>query len=213
MATAAYHHGDLRNALLDAAVDLLAAGGPDALSLRAVARAAGVSHAAPYHHFADKAEMIEAVTIRGFEVLAAHMREAATSGGEPLDRFRASGLAYARFAFDHVALFRLMNRSELRRGASVAAAAEAGYQVVEDAVRASQAAGQMGSGDPGAYARASWAMVHGAVMLCLDGLVEESVARAPQAFLDEVTLILGSGLIPRDGGPDAPFTPGPCEPA
>src|SRR5690242_14204186 len=81
-----YHHGDLQNALVDAAQTILEREGPAALSLRAVAREAGVSPAAPYHHFKDKDELITAVANRGFQMLAECMREAAAKKNTDAER-------------------------------------------------------------------------------------------------------------------------------
>ena len=102
-----YHHGDLTRALVDAARRLLEAEGPSALSLRAVAREAGVSPAAPYHHFKDKAELLDAVANEGWEILGRQMGEAkaATIG---LQQLTALGIAYVCFARDNPALYRVM---------------------------------------------------------------------------------------------------------
>jgi AcrR family transcriptional regulator len=102
-----YHHGDLRRALVDAARRILEAEGPTALSLRAVAREAGVSPAAPYHHFKDKAELLDAVAEEGWEMLdasMAHAREAA----EARDKLNSLGIAYVCFARENPALYRVM---------------------------------------------------------------------------------------------------------
>lgn len=105
--TRPYHHGDLRRGLLDAARRLLEAEGPSALSLRAVAREAGVSPAAPYHHFKDKAELLDAVAQGGWEILQTQMQEArARSVG--LQQLTALGIAYVCFARDNPALYRVM---------------------------------------------------------------------------------------------------------
>jgi AcrR family transcriptional regulator len=102
-----YHHGDLRRALVDAARRLLEAEGPTALSLRAVAREAGVSPAAPYHHFKDKAELLDAVAQEGWDMLEHAMGEAKgrTEGRQQLT---ALGIAYVCFAREHPALYRVM---------------------------------------------------------------------------------------------------------
>jgi AcrR family transcriptional regulator len=102
-----YHHGDLRRALVDAARRLLEAEGPSALSLRAVAREAGVSPAAPYHHFKDKAELLDAVAHEGWEIMGAQMAEAkaSTTG---MQQLTALGVAYVCFARDNPALYRVM---------------------------------------------------------------------------------------------------------
>jgi AcrR family transcriptional regulator len=102
-----YHHGDLRRALVDAARRILEAEGPTALSLRAVAREAGVSPAAPYHHFKDKAELLDAVAQEGWDMLdqaMARAREAA----EPAEKLTALGIAYVCFARENPALYRVM---------------------------------------------------------------------------------------------------------
>ena len=102
-----YHHGDLRRALVDAARRLLEAEGPSALSLRAVAREAGVSPAAPYHHFKDKAELLDAVAHEGWEMLQESMTEArAAATGK--QRLTALGIAYVCFARENPALYRVM---------------------------------------------------------------------------------------------------------
>ncbi|PZQ61015.1 MAG: TetR family transcriptional regulator [Phenylobacterium zucineum] len=102
-----YHHGDLRRALVDAARRLLEAEGPSALSLRAVAREAGVSPAAPYHHFKDKAELLDAVAHEGWELLDGAMA-AAKAAAEGPQKLSALGIAYVCFARDNPALYRVM---------------------------------------------------------------------------------------------------------
>ena len=102
-----YHHGDLRRALLEAARRILEAEGPTALSLRAVAREAGVSPAAPYHHFKDKAELLDAVAEQGWEMLDKRMAEAKLEA-EPRDKLNSLGIAYVCFARENPALYRVM---------------------------------------------------------------------------------------------------------
>jgi AcrR family transcriptional regulator len=108
-----YHHGDLPNALADAATEMARAGGPDAVVLRAAARAAGVSAAAAYRHFADHDELLHVVRLRALNELAAAMRRSLESGepladpaGEALRRLRALGRAYIDFALTNPGLFR-----------------------------------------------------------------------------------------------------------
>lgn len=109
-----YHHGDLRRALVEAAERLLDREGASALSLRAVAREAGVSAAAPYHHFRDKNELLMAVAHQGFEELAEKMRDAAAGIEDPGKRVNALGVAYVCFARDNRALYHLMYDSSRR---------------------------------------------------------------------------------------------------
>lgn len=102
-----YHHGDLRRALVDAARRILEAEGPTALSLRAVAREAGVSPAAPYHHFKDKAELLDAVAQEGWDTLNAQMAEAKARDSGP-HQLTSLGITYVCFARDNPALYRVM---------------------------------------------------------------------------------------------------------
>jgi AcrR family transcriptional regulator len=102
-----YHHGDLRRALVDAARRLLETEGPSALSLRAVAREAGVSPAAPYHHFKDKGELLDAVAHEGWVMLDQAMAEA-KGRAEDREKLTALGIAYVCFARDNPALYRVM---------------------------------------------------------------------------------------------------------
>ncbi len=103
-----YHHGDLRQALVQAGIEILEDQGLAALTLRETARHAGVSHAAPYHHFADKNALMAGVAHRGFEIMRDEMASRATGAADASDGLRAYGIAYAAFAQRHPALFRLM---------------------------------------------------------------------------------------------------------
>ena len=103
-----YHHGDLRRALIDAASRLLEAEGPSALSLRAVAREAGVSPAAPYHHFKDKTELLEAVAHEGWTLLDQALAKAKAEAPSPREAMNNLGVAYVCFARENPALYRVM---------------------------------------------------------------------------------------------------------
>ncbi|WP_369271545.1 TetR/AcrR family transcriptional regulator [Streptomyces sp. R11] len=102
-----YHHGDLRRAILTAALDVIAADGPSALSLRDLARRAGVSHAAPAHHFKDRTGLLTAIAAEGFGLLAGTLNEAAD--------LKDAGVRYVRFAREHPAHFQVMFTPELLR--------------------------------------------------------------------------------------------------
>jgi AcrR family transcriptional regulator len=204
-----YHHGDLRRALLDAALELIRTRGLDALSLRAVARAAGVSHAAPYHHFADRRALLAAVAEEGFHALTAAMLERVRAVPAPAARLQESGVAYVLFAIRHPAHFRVMFSPELAEPLDQPAlrgAALASYEVLGASLRLCQEAGLVRGGDPGVLSRAAWAQVHGLATLLLDGyfgaegrdeVVAERMAR-------EVTDLLWEGLrvIQLDRGDD-----------
>jgi AcrR family transcriptional regulator len=108
-----YHHGTLRDALLDEAQLLLAEQGSAAVSLRELARRAGVSHSAPERHFANRQALLDAVAVRGFTLLAEAIRQALADHGDRLeDRFRAAAEAYVSFALENAALLELMFASK-----------------------------------------------------------------------------------------------------
>lgn len=170
-----YHHGDLKRALVDAALDALAEGGTEAIGLRDLARRVGVSAAAPYRHFRDKPALLQAVAAAGYERFLAAM-EAARGDGPPDAQLAAMAEAYVGFAIANPSLYRLMFSSELgtftdRDLKRAAGAAYAGLAVT--AARVDPAA-------PGEAAISAWAFVHGLAMLVLDSqLPGVSAATAP----------------------------------
>ena len=112
-----YHHGDLANSLVTATVSLLQTRGVAQLSLREVARAAGVSHGAPAHHFGDKAGLLTAVAIQGYRLLAAQLMESQTLPGRTREqRLLDAGFAYIQFALSQTAYFTVMFQPALTRG-------------------------------------------------------------------------------------------------
>jgi AcrR family transcriptional regulator len=165
-----YHHGDLRAACLRAAIDLLEENGTAGVSLRAVARRAGVSAAAPYRHYADRDALVSAVAAEGYRELASTLAAAHPSPSTP-DDLAAVAAAYVRFALDHPAMFRAMfaepcdPRSEER----VAATAVITEYVTVLVRRAFPAVD-----DPTALSTAVWALVHGLAFLHLDGKLDSS---------------------------------------
>jgi AcrR family transcriptional regulator len=156
-----YHHGDLRRALLDAAEKVLEREGPGGLSLRAVAREAGVSPAAPYHHFKDKEELMLAVGRAGFTKLNVVLAAAATGRPDLGDRLADIGLAYVEFAQQHPAAYRVMYDCARRVDAMPESEEhdKSGFSLVKDAIR--EAAGEIGEVDVHLAAIAAWCAVHG----------------------------------------------------
>src|SRR6266540_5564704 len=156
-----YHHGDLRRALLDAAIEAITQAGPAAVSLRDLARRAGVSHAAPAYHFGDKAGLLTAVAADGFERLAATLREAYQATGS----FLEVGVAYVRFAVTHRAHFEVMFRPELYR------TDDPDLSRARQASRALLYSPLAGASEPGSdelrTAVAGWSLVHGLATLWL----------------------------------------------
>jgi AcrR family transcriptional regulator len=110
-----YHHGDLSRALVAAGRRILEAEGPDAMSLRAVAREAGVSPAAPYHHFKDKGELLDAVALEGWDELGDAIAAARASVADPRAAITEIGVAYVGFARRNPALYRIMYRAACDR--------------------------------------------------------------------------------------------------
>ncbi|WP_171169669.1 TetR/AcrR family transcriptional regulator [Streptomyces sp. I05A-00742] len=159
----AYHHGDLRRAVLTAALDVIAAEGPAALSLRDLARRAGVSHAAPAHHFKDRAGLLTAIAAEGHGLLSTALGEA--------EGLRDLGVRYVRFATAHPAHFQVMFRPELLRpdDPELLAARERTRSRLRAAVE--------GHGDdPAVGFMAAWSVAHGFATLLLsqnlDGLLD-----------------------------------------
>ncbi|MFF8680888.1 TetR/AcrR family transcriptional regulator [Streptomyces sp. NPDC015237] len=167
--TSTYHHGDLRAACLRAARELLEADGSAGLSLRAVARRAGVSATAPYRHFADRDALVSAVAAEGYRELAGYLAEAHPAPSTP-DELAAVAVAYVRFALDHPALFRVMfaepcDPTSEERVAATAAISE----YVRGIVRAT-----FPEVDADALPTTVWALVHGLAFLHLDGKLDAS---------------------------------------
>ena len=134
-----YHHGDLRRALIDAARRILENEGPGALSLRAVAREAKVSPAAPYHHFKDKGELLEAVAHEGWDALGDAMGAGLDIAPTDHDRMSAIGVAYVEFARDNPALYRVMydrSRDKDELPEQMRMDNDGAYCMVRDALRA-----------------------------------------------------------------------------
>jgi AcrR family transcriptional regulator len=166
-----YHHGDLKNALLEAGRALLAEGGTPALSLREAARRAGVSHAAPYRHFASREALLAAIAEGGFAALAAELERAAARGRTPLERLRRMGEGYVGFALAHPAEVQTMfGAFQGDPGAwppGLPAAAQRAFGLLVGAVAAAQEAGQVAGRDPLPGAVAAWSAVHGVALLLL----------------------------------------------
>jgi AcrR family transcriptional regulator len=169
-AAGAYHHGDLRRALIDAARRIVESEGAAEVSLRAVAREAGVSQAAPYHHFADKNALLAALAANGFRDFADAMRIQAKGVSDPDERLGALGVGYVLYAAKNAALFRLMHGPSCESfvaSAEFKEAADAGFALLRDAVDACL---PKATRTQIAHAcAAAWALVHGTAVLYADG--------------------------------------------
>ncbi|MGH2866811.1 MAG: TetR/AcrR family transcriptional regulator [Solirubrobacteraceae bacterium] len=183
---ATYHHGDLRAALVRAAMELLEESGETELSLRAVARRAGVSPAAPYRHYADREALVSAVAAVGYQELATQLAAAHPSPSNP-DELARVAIAYVQFALERPALFRIMfgepcDRDNDERVAATAAVSQYVRAIVERTFP---------QADADALATAVWALVHGLAFLFLDGKLDAST---PQHVADRVTATIHAAL-------------------
>jgi AcrR family transcriptional regulator len=186
-----YHHGDLRNALLEAARALLEEGPLTDLSLRAVARRAGVSHAAPYRHFPNHEALLVELATEGFVELRGELVAAATQKGAESDRIAKIGAAYMRFVARRPALARLMFGPQLPnrdRFEGLGAAADS-------------IGGEIGAAlhDP-ALGLAVWAAVHGLAMLILENVIDLGQRRSGLDVLPSRAEILLRSLFTVERG-------------
>ncbi|HXJ19276.1 MAG TPA: TetR/AcrR family transcriptional regulator [Polyangia bacterium] len=200
-----YHHRHLRDTLVAAALEALPEVGAEGLSLRALARRAGVSEAAPYHHFADKDALLAALAAECFllllEALEAAVREA---GDDQRRRFQLTGIAYVRFAVAHPAHFRAMELPGVaaRMPAEVKRKVDAFYREEGRRMRAAQKQGLIAPLPFDGLILAATSLVHGLARLIIDGATPvkpgdvEHAARVAR----EVTAVFGVGVLPRPAG-------------
>ena len=195
-----YHHGDLRPALLEASLALIDQAGIGALSLREVARKAGVSHNAPYHHFKDRGSLLAALAEDGFAALAKEMAQARAAAPDTRARLEACGQAYVRFALKSPSRFKVMFRPELTAPSEEGAVAQSSIPALDTltaAIIEAQAAGLAPAGDPRPLVLTCWSAVHGLASLWLDGPLvraHRAFGTSPEKLVVAVTATL-SGLL------------------
>lgn len=162
-----YHHGHLREALLEAAIRLIAEVGPAGFTLREVARRAGVSHNAPYRHYSDREELLAAVAAQGFRELDEAMRNAGRHQGTGVARLKRAGLAYVEFALRRPEHFTVMFDAAVseRKTPDSAQAADQAFGTLLGLVKSCQDEGRLPSGDVHQFALFAWSMVHGVAKL------------------------------------------------
>jgi AcrR family transcriptional regulator len=190
---ATYHHGDLRAACVRAAMDLLEESGETALSLRAVARRAGVSPAAPYRHYADREALVSAVAAVGYRELAERLAAAHPSPATP-EQLAGVAVAYVQFALQRPALFRIMFGEPCDRDDNECVAATAAVSLYVRGI----VEGVFPDDDAEALATAIWALVHGLAFLHLDGKLD---AANPTAVAERVTVAIHALLTATSLGP------------
>ncbi|MGO9490176.1 MAG: TetR/AcrR family transcriptional regulator [Solirubrobacteraceae bacterium] len=193
-----YHHGNLRTALLEAAAETVRERGAQELSLRQLARDAGVSHAAPRRHFPDRQALLDALAEAGFERLGAELRAAAQEAGEEFQpRLEAIAAAYVRFATRDAALLELMFANKQREeSGALHEAADRAFAVMLKLIEQGQQDGVLEQGEPERVGLVLFATIQGIAALVTGGLVapdqlDDLVADAIAHFLRGSRLALG----------------------
>jgi AcrR family transcriptional regulator len=180
-----YHHGDLKAALLDAALKLLKKRSPNEISLRELTRIAGVSQTAPYRHFKDRDDLLAELAGQGFDMISQYIRETILKcKDDPLRMFYECGLAYFRMGLDHPQHFKLMFNSEVKAGDKypvLQIAASQTLALLRDMVVYCQRHKVFGEGDPLHIAFHCWSVVNGFTSLYANGRLENVGVTAENA--------------------------------
>lgn len=192
-----YHHGNLKQALLDKALEHLKSHGPGKISLRALARDVGVSQTAPYRHFEDKTALLAALSTEGFRRLYEASSSVMKIKGSAADALQMSGKAYIHFALDNPELYRLMFGPMLSPDDDFPELEEAGgnaFNVIVSLVQRGIETGEFIDKDPLLVANSTWAMVHGISSLMLDRRFDCVEGGISESVLDESLNLIMLGL-------------------
>jgi AcrR family transcriptional regulator len=208
MASNTYHHGDLKNALIEAGVEILASEGVRGLSLRKVAKKAGVSHSAPYAHFSDKQALIAAISTEGhiriYETISKIVEQ---FPGDPLRQLVDTAWAYMQFGMDEPDLFRITFSGVVEQEQDYPALVEMtqkNFQVIRQMAARCQTAGILGPGASDLMALTVWGMVHGLISLLQQGQVSSNLLNhntPRQLLLFALNQIAQVPIDPRDFPP------------
>lgn len=186
-----YHHGDLRRAVLDRALDVVRETGPAGLSLRALAADLGVSHTAPRHHFGSNTGLLTAIAAEGFEMLRDRLAQVRRSGAEPIEL----GVAYVEFAADQPAHFAVMFQPKLLDVENVALA-EASDGAFAELRNGIESLAPFSTIETAATAvTAAWSLMHGLATLELTGNLERSRIREMLGVADLASIARRTGLL------------------
>lgn len=202
MASASYHHGNLRQALLDLAVELARAGGPDAVVLRDVQRAAGVSNSAAYRHYADRQALLTAVQIYAMTLLGQAMSEsldAVTNRGprdrRALARLRATGQAYVEFALAEPGLFRTaFAPGGMSHTDAAVPPKHHPFRILSGCIDDLTTAGVLTPDRRDGLDEAAWAAVHGLAVLFLDGPLSAAGSDRKQLITGRLLTVINDGI-------------------
>lgn len=205
-----YHHGDLRRAMLDTAMTMLAEDNGWQFTLRELARRAGVSHTASYKHFPDKAALLAELALIGFDQLRVALLEARPPAPSSLhNQFLDMSRAYVRFGLEHPNLYRLMFSADARAAASARLKEHgmAALAVLVELIEQGQRVGWLRKREVYEQVGAGWAQLHGVTLLTIDGLLGPDVIRSERAAEAALQILLeglesarelGSGLVKSD---------------
>jgi AcrR family transcriptional regulator len=205
----AYHHGDLKVALVDAVEQVVRERGVGRVSLRAVARQVGVTHAASAHHFENKAGLLTAFATQGYIQLAATVL-AAIEEAEPVDGpavLEAVGRGYVRFAVANPGRFEVMFRLDVLNAddADFVAASDAAYSLLVSTVARCEAEGFLQGEDPGLVAVSAWSMVHGLAALWISGRLSERIReKDPNRLAERSSRLFVDSILRRSPSTDSP---------
>lgn len=167
-----YHHGDLRQAVIDSALELIAERDIQSLTLREIAKRVGVSQMAPYRHFKNKAVLLAVLAQEGFQALYDHLQEASTKRSlAPIERVRVLGVAYVLFAIENPVHYRVMFDASLSNRTIYPPLYQTAVKVLELCIQLiveCQQAGLIDERDPKELAQVKWSTCHGLSMLLID---------------------------------------------
>jgi len=193
--TANYHHGNLRLALLDAAIDQIKEHGVEKLSMRGIARIVGVSQTAPYRHFEDKNHLLSEVATQAFSELYEVSIAAIDPNNSPIKNIHATGLVYLQYAINNPEKYRVIFGSRIQNRQSYPSMIEAGeksFQILIDQVERGIQAGDFIPGCALILANTLWTQVHGAASLILDGFYIDRELPMPFDDFLKAQIMIGS---------------------
>lgn len=196
MDTKTYHHGDLRAALVKAALELIREEGAEGFTIREVSRRVNVSHAAAYRHFRDKEDLLAAIAEEGFVILGREMRRAGEEKGTPKKRLIIGGRAYVAFALKRPEHFKVMFATDLdaKRHPDARKAADEAFAGLVALVTACQEVGQLRRGHTLTLARIAWSQVHGIAYLAIGRQFAFKTQAEVLAFTEESLGDVAAGL-------------------
>lgn len=184
--TSNYHHGNLRQALLDAAINEIRQHGVEKLSLRALARSLGVSQTAPYRHFADKDSLLAELATEAFDALADAVRAKLDSTKSAFENTVAAGNAYLEFGLNNPEKYRLMFGTGIQNREDfplLKIAGNGAFELLFSLIEAGQKTGVFVSGSSALLANACWSALHGFVLLSIDGMfARRELPASPEAM-------------------------------